>query len=166
MTNLTVEQHKKIVQGMIFTSRPRNGLASEHDEYEADQDAAFESLTALARLAADTERLREALEACYADLLRYAPAHWRNQGKGEILARVALASPPADPCWCSEDGVSPLRGHADDHVLAPPADTEQPTCDEDVWDGPYKMRCGRFLDRDGRCSRHFLTSQSADTERT
>lgn len=42
------------------------------------------------------------------------------------LSRQA-ASPPADPCWCSEDGVSPLRGHADDHVLARPADTEQPT---------------------------------------
>lgn len=43
------------------------------------------------RLESENKQLREALQACYDDLLRYAPAHWRNQGRGEQLAWHALA---------------------------------------------------------------------------
>jgi hypothetical protein len=33
-------------------------------------------------------------------------------------------------------------------------------CHEPVWDGPYKMVCGRLL-VDGRCSRHGLFNAAA-----
>jgi hypothetical protein len=50
---------------------------------------------ALAGIKEQLEAAREAVQACYDDLQRYAPPHWRNQGKGEILARNFLTSNPA-----------------------------------------------------------------------
>lgn len=41
-------------------------------------------------------------------------------------------------------------------VVRQPAEIEQgprPSCAQPVWDGPYRMRCGRLL-ADGRCTRH------------
>jgi hypothetical protein len=58
-------------------------------------------LAALTRLEEQLEAAREAVQACYDDLQRYAPPHWRNQGRGEILARNFLTSFPISPtCTC------------------------------------------------------------------
>jgi hypothetical protein len=32
------------------------------------------------------------------------------------------------------------------------------TCPLDVWDGPYKMTCGRVLNRNGECLTHWAYS--------
>lgn len=56
-----------------------------------DPDAAFEGLAAFTAIEQALTEAREALDTGLADLLRYAPAHWRNQSSGEFLMRRALA---------------------------------------------------------------------------
>lgn len=44
----------------------------------------------------------------------------------------------------------------------PAGNTERETCQEPVWDGPYRMTCGRTLNAERICGTHFLKPAPAN----
>lgn len=104
---------------------------------------------------------------------RFVAEYWRDAVMGsDELRRTGMSHPLAmvlaaldgetDPAQCGIDEAHAAGFRAALDVTPEP---KPPSCDVDEWDGPYKYRCGRRLDPNGKCPRHFLGAVSASVDR-
>lgn len=130
-TNATLRQEKWSERGIMLD------LQKECDDWKAacEESQASESdlMDELAAARQQVETLREALTPFVdaLNILGLFEGEWNDEpddawwSAGNVQfgdmrrARAALgaAQEQADACWCSEDGIHPKRGHADDHDL-------------------------------------------------
>lgn len=122
---------------------------------EWNNDARRQLAAQSATLAVRTGQLKAAREHTDAAEERHARLAGEVERIADDLDADFSANSEAEDSWriSYRDRLRALAATAPQTAPAQPAALEVSSCDVTVWDGPYSMRCGRFMPR-GECITH------------